>query len=159
MDDKFPKILKPYIFAKKNLSFSTKYDLKNLNKINKLVEGGKADLQLSFDLIDRLIVATGSIIINTKLICNNCLDFVDFDYTGEINIAFTSNNQQVDEKYEIIDLADEIITDEFIADEVLLAFPMFAKHDYKCITEQKKVIIGQEEKVNPFAILKNIKRK
>ncbi len=153
---KIPSILMPYNFARKNLNFSGNYKLDNVPKIKNITKGGKLELELEFSFNENLIiVADGKIKFNTILSCCNCLNDIKFKYNNKLHIAFVDkivDEYKVNDKYEIINNKEQLSTIDFIADEVLLALPMFAKHTYKCTVKQENNIINNY--ISPFAILK-----
>jgi len=170
---KIPKILKPHSFANKNLKFSGTYDLSKIDKLFDKLRSGNLNIVIKFDEIgsgrDRIVIATGSIDFSAKLICVNCDDLVDFKFKNDLNIAFiddkfdeNTGNQSILEKYEITNcpLGCEVKTIDLIFDEVLLALPMFAKHQDNCIDSvinkiNTKIDLNTAKKDNPFAVLKD----
>jgi uncharacterized metal-binding protein YceD (DUF177 family) len=155
-----PKIIKPFVFAKKNLKFISNFNLLKVPNLKNVVSCGNLDINLAFDIKNRVAFATGDIKINAKLCCVNCLEDVDFEYKNDLKVAFVSG--EFDESslkdYEIIDCEfdGEILTFDFITDEVLLALPMFAKHDKDCIKIGTTEELKPQKKENPFAVLKDI---
>ena len=165
---KLPSVIKPHHFARKTLSFNGSYNLADITPLQNKVDGGTLNINLNFDLKNKLVIATGTIDFSTKIKCVNCLELINFNYSDKLNIVFVSNDIKYEEldEYEIIyhEFGEDVKTFDLITEEVLLAIPMFAKHKELCVDSfdfiNKDFSVSKDvdsDKKNPFAILKNIK--
>jgi uncharacterized protein len=159
---KLPSVIKPFAFAKKNLTFNAKFNTAELKALEGVVNSGNVDIELTFSIKNRIAFAAGSIDIAVQLSCVNCFQNVDFIKKNIIKVAFVSGDfdeKSLDE-YEIIDcdFDGEILATDFVSDEVLLALPMFAKHTECCIQTNTSEEVEESipTKENPFAVLKDI---
>ena len=160
---KLPSILKPYGFAKKELKLVNQYNLADVLSLKGAVKSGVLNIEIKFKMQERIATATGTIDFKAKIPCVNCKESLDFNFKGELNIAFVDDKElertrdSFIEGYEIVNCSfgSEINTFDLIADEVLLALPMFAKHSNSCI-KQISEDANFSKKENPFAKLKDI---
>lgn len=102
---------------------------------------------------------------SVKLICQRCLAPFIFDITSESVLILAPDEASADELDALLeDEPVEVIVGsaafniaQLIEDEALLALPLSPKHDVCPSVLLPKVEPG-EEKVSPFAVLKNLKQ-
>jgi len=160
---KLPEKLKLFNFARKELIFSGEYQIKDFPELEKIANNKtdqvKVSLSFSFEN-DRTPCISGVISAGVALSCQRCLENIILDLNINFNLGFVRNEGQgagLDSRFELyVTEDDELSTIELISDEVLLAIPMVPLHDYDCATYRDTEQVVEQEKQNPFAILKNI---
>ena len=80
----------------------------------------------------------------------------------DFKLAFVRHEQQaegLDSSYElyVTKEEEELLTIDIITDEILLSIPMVPSHDFDCNLIINKDEVVEENRENPFTILKNIK--
>jgi uncharacterized protein len=101
--------------------------------------------------------------------CQNCLEAVTLPVTASIQLGIITTLEQADRLptgYEPLLIEDEkVVLKDLIEDELLLAIPLFPKHQHNCakledyavdlLAEEKPVEETKPE--NPFAVLAKLK--
>ena len=130
---------------------------------NKLIE---ADIE--FTRTDTgLPLIKGNIKTELQVTCNRCLEATELIIDTPFEVVLVSNDAQAErlqEGYDIWLVEDQkLLLQDFIEDEVLLAMPIVISHD-KCEPAKKLIEampedenIEDQQKENPFAVLKDLK--
>ncbi|MCF6189424.1 MAG: YceD family protein [Cocleimonas sp.] len=115
----------------------------------------------------RLPVVKGTIGSKLQMTCQRCLKGKEELFETELEVVLVSSDAQADKLQEGFDtwLVEEqqIFLRDFIEDEILLALPLVIAHD-ECDAARKLIealpeeeISEEQEEVNPFAALKDLK--
>ncbi len=171
MPSELPETIDPMRLAKTGQALSGSYDLHQLSRIDALLKGdpgGQVSFWLEFSRDDEshLFCVVGELKANISLVCQRCLQPMQRQVGGIVNMAIVSDEAEVKalpakfEPYVVTGVPVKL--QDFIEDELLLAMPLASLHEEKeCPaadkpTENKS---GRERnaKVNPFAELKNLK--
>lgn len=162
---KLPKQLNVFDFASKNLKFSREFQIKELLEISKFAKNktDKIATSLSFFLEDESIPCVKGFI-STIIVsqCQRCLEDISLDLNIEFNIGFIKNhtkNININPIFELYIIEEEnILTIDFISEEILLAMPMAPTHKYNCYEYKKLYEKIEKNTKKPFVeALKNIK--
>ncbi len=99
-----------------------------------------------------------------RLMCQRCLTSVDFNVASDSTLILAADEDSADEIDAL--LADEVVEvivgsrnfdmAQVIEDDVLLAMPLSPRHEV--CPGQVTLEASKDEKVSPFAVLKNLKR-
>ena len=113
----------------------------------------------------------GKIQIDVELTCQRCMLGMNYPIDIAIDVAFIQNTDEEDEilglyePFYIEDKSEPIDFHAFIEDEILLALPLIAKHDDICVDLEQfnndidaRFVEQEEKKVNPFDVLKDMKK-
>ena len=129
------------------------------------------DVEFSVD-INRVVLLTGQIKTDTKLICQRCMGEMEFPVSLDFQLAFARSEAEMErlpEGYEVTLIEDTpMMLSDIIEDEILLALPPIPKHlDKSCspddITEgwssqqTKEPNTESIKQDNPFDILASLK--
>lgn len=127
------------------------------------------DVVFSVDL-NRVVLLSGKIQTDAKLICQRCMGEMDLPIKLDFQIAFARSEAEMErlpEGYEVTLIEDTpMMLSDIIEDEILLALPAIPKHlDEKCSPEaegwnSQQTIETNTESVkqdNPFDILASLK--
>lgn len=168
---KLPRTVDPARTAQKRLDYDGIIQSSLLKRLAESTEGVKSDAEvtLSFKVDEqRLNVISGKANVTVSLECQRCNE----NYTQEFNISFTytpfyndEKAEGVPEEYDFVELNEfgELDLIELIEDEFMLALPQVAMHDeVDCQVDSNNLVFGEipeeEEKPNPFDVLKNLKQ-
>lgn len=128
-----------------------------------------AEVTMSFKVDEqRLAVISGKASVNVLLECQRC----NKNFEHHLNVSFKctpflseEKAALVPEEYEFVDLNEvgEVDLVELVTDEFILALPQVAMHDIKdCQVKSNNLVFGEipeeEEKPNPFDVLKSLKQ-
>ena len=160
---KIPSVIKPFVFARGNLSFVGEFDLAELPRVKELVIRGSAvHIRMQFALVENKIIANGQLTFDAYMACANCLEEMVYSCDTPLELVFTSQpdtDKSGRECIEIVDTFTEFDTLEFVAEEVLLNIPMFVKHDYDCIELKQEADGERANTQKPLANLKDFIQK
>ena len=143
-----------------------------VNRLKRLIDvvqsdEGNIEAELVFGQQDRLQVVTGHVTTVLKLTCQRCMQAMDYPLHAEFKLALITNEAQADrlpDDYEPLLLADDRMSlPELLEDEILLAIPLVAMHEYDCsdyLLSQKDQEQAEADSVtgkeNPFSVLKDL---
>lgn len=159
-----PEQIKLFNFAKKNLSFSQTYQVRDFPRVSDILSNvdDEINVELDFYLLENKIPCIkGSIELNAQLKCQRCLDDVAIELAPKFNLAFIANEQQAQELDSSLETVlfqeEELSTIEFLTDEVLISIPMIPMHEHACVDLETNQDFDEQKRENPFAILKELK--
>jgi uncharacterized protein len=134
---------------------------------------GDVDVKLQTGIDPRgLAFLKGQVRVSTQSICQRCNQNVDIDLQSDFAYSPVKIGYDEDEENQLPEYYDPIFINEFgeiglrdlIEDELILDVPLIAMHDEQdCPASGKDMTWGKieevvEEKPNPFAVLKQLKR-
>ena len=169
-----PKLYEPYRLADKNVSFEGAVALVSFERFTKLLESSEGEISVKLHFFvdeegNRLLEgnAQGSV----KLICQRCLEPMDYDIEADFNISFAFHEEMARSmtgRFDPVVLSPDkrVSLVELIEDDLLLSLPMFSNHsDGECQVKtvyedqsEAEQVSDDQEKSNPFSILANLKR-
>jgi len=145
-----------------------------IKKLNRLCESlltneGDIEAELRFDRAGPIPFIVGHITAELDLKCQRCMQSVKYPIDTHFKIGMVQNEAQLEklsDEYEPYLLEDENNhLPDMLEDELLLAMPLVALHDFDCsdyLNEQQTEQDGKVEKTeaekkdNPFAVLKDL---
>jgi len=175
MDAGFSAVIDPLQMAKQGKRLNSQLTLQDLPRLAALSSksaAGKVDLDLQFSRgEDRQNRVTGSTSACFDVICQRCLGHMSLHLDCEINIILLDSREEGIENNDGIVCKGKMPIADLIEDELLLAMPMFPKHqngDCGIKNEQVKSAAngtgtssnkGQKtsREDNPFAVLAKLK--
>ena len=148
--------------------------LKQMKRLVSALSSGEGevlvDVEFSVD-INQVTIVAGKIQTDTKLICQRCMEEMEFPIALDFQLAFVKSEAEMErlpEGYEatLIDNTTMMLSD-IIEDEILLALPPIPKHlDESCSSDSVAEGWGSQqnepdteivERDNPFDILASLK--
>lgn len=165
MLDCLPDMVEPLGLAEAGRSFHGRIPVRGLARLTPMLSSasGELDVILKFDIDERRIaVVTGSIDGKLNLICQRCLDPMDFPLDLKLRLGIVHTENQLDELpdgYEPLQITGEPISvSDLIEDEVLLAIPPVPTHadTQHCETGYRNQT-PPDSRQNPFAVLEKLK--
>jgi uncharacterized protein len=170
---KLPKQLDPIKSAMKRSDYRGVIMAKDLARLNEAVADvdDEIDVEIRFDKdAQGLNYFQGQLSTTVKLLCQRCSE----QYAHPIQISFCfspvqgQSQEEIDELpdvYEPVEVNDhgEINLLQLLEDELILSLPIVALHaDEDCKVKQDEMSYGEiepaDERPNPFAVLKELKR-
>ncbi len=124
---------------------------------------GKVDYSLDFARHEQgWVRIDGQFSSRLSMSCQRCLKPVDVEISHEIKVAVVSDDKaavSIPGEFEPLLVADRsLLLNEFIEEELLLALPLAPSHDTEsCHSAELEEEQSEMEKVNPFAVLKDLK--
>ncbi len=155
--------------AKIGFELRGKWPIKQLKRLNELLmsDQGELRVELKFDRAGPIPFIEGHITTDLQLKCQRCMQAVPHNVDLRFKLGMVQNEAQMEK------LPDEfepyLIEDEnnhlpdMLEDELLLALPLVAMHEFDCSdylqtqdSEQQNKVEKSEEKENPFSVLKDL---
>lgn len=155
--------------AKNGFEIQGKLPLKQLKRLNDVLmsDQGDVEAELKFDKAGHIPFIQGHIRAELHLKCQRCLQAVQYSVDSDFRLGMVQNEEQMDrlpdefEPYLVED--DNNYLADILEDELLLAMPLVAMHDFDCSEHVNEYDSGQEDEVkpsdakeNPFAALKDL---
>jgi uncharacterized protein len=171
MSKRLPIDIDPFRLVEQRILLCGEMPVKQFPRLEKMLSDntGTVQIDLTFDRTDvtNLPIVTGRIQCELALICQRCLETVPFSVKSNLNIILIKVDAEAERLQSDYDTwlveDDRIFLQDFIEDEILLVLPHSALHDecepFKPLIEAlpDKAEPQQQEKNNPFAILKDLK--
>ncbi|MEZ5536209.1 MAG: YceD family protein [Thiolinea sp.] len=177
MSNRLPVEVNPFRLIEQRRQLSGVVHVSNMPRLCALLvpgaDSGKFDVDLDFlHSPSHLPMINGQVTGQVILECQRCLEPVTVDVDTVINVVVTASQtdrRPEEEGYEICIVDDErLFLQDFIEDEILLALPAVARHEQCEPVRSVREIpdadnasdeqIAQEDKQNPFAVLKDWKK-
>ena len=145
-----------------------------INKLNRLGESlltneGDIEAELRFDRAGPIPFIVGHITAELELKCQRCMQSVKYPIDTHFKIGMVQNEAQLEklsDEYEPYLLEEENNhLPDMLEDELLLAMPLVALHDFDCSDYLNEQLAEQDGKVeqpetdkkdNPFSVLKDL---
>lgn len=179
MSDRIPRYIELERFCTARKQFTCAFDLSFFPRIREVIypqdkiESIAIKAQLDFG-IDELgyRFLKGIVETNLSILCQRCMQEMEYPVRIELNFAYISSSQQEQEIYGLYEsywIAEEQQLSfnlyHFLEDEILLSLPLIAKHDEQCVDierlNKQTEIDSDENEVqpeNPFAVLSQLKK-
>jgi len=128
---------------------------------------GEIEVELKFDRAGPIPFIEGHIITELQLKCQRCMQAMPHAMDVRFKLGLVLNDEHIEklpdefEPYLIED--DNNHLPDMLEDELLLALPLVAMHEFDCSdylqqqdSEQQNEVEKVEEKENPFSVLKDL---
>lgn len=172
MSARLPEFIDPLYLADKNASIKGQMPLNALDRLaEKLFDGtGGLAIEFFFYRDGRIPVIEGRLQATLNLKCQNCLASLAWAIDTPVKLGVVTSIEQADrlpEDYEpLMCEGDNLLLKDIVEDELLLALPIFPKHEHVCFdagTQADKIATPEEDgqppsRKNPFSILANLKK-
>jgi uncharacterized protein len=171
MHQQLPKEIDPFRFAQNGLRLNGQLNVSSMSRLCGALHNneGVVDVVMHFDIDETgLPFLQGKFRSTLNLICERCMEPMDWDVEVNCLLAILKNERKVEglaEQYDpwIIDSDELISLGSVIEDELILALPLVPKHDFKCLPaevwQSGEDEIVEEKRVSPFAVLATLKSK
>ena len=171
MSDRLPAQVDALRLARQGRLLAGQIDLGRMQRLRQYLcsADGQAEVALQFgvDAVGTPFMA-GTVEAPLCLVCQRCLESMQQLVTARFALGLVTNEAQTERlanDYEPLIVGDEpIFLSDVIEDELILAMPIVAMHDYDCartlgIRSETEATAKPEAKENPFAVLKELKSK
>lgn len=170
MLERLPEYIDPVQLADKRGTLKGQLPIKSLDRLADMLsdDAGTVNVDLFFGREGRLAKIEGHIDTVLTLVCQNCLQPVNWPVVCDVNLGIVTSIEQANrlpEAYEPL-LVDEgkILLKNIIEDEILLVLPTFPKHSHPCFAPKLdndsinlQVDDTPSSAENPFSILAKLK--
>lgn len=166
MFDRLPKYIDPFHLADKRSVVKGVLPLNGMSRLAEFLrdDSGQVAIDLFFGRVGRLAVIEGNIETTLQLICQNCLQAVDFPIDSLIKLGIVGSLDEADrlpENVEPLLLEEEnLLLTDIVEDELLLIIPQYPKHAFDCLqpianrlSEISATDSNRSHRDNPFSIL------
>lgn len=168
---KLPKRLDPIKSAQKRSSYEGVYAADEMQRLSGAVDSVLSDVSVKVEFLkdaQSLTYFHGTLAVQVMLVCQRCNQ--TYLYNVDTKFCFSpvqggEQTQELPDAYEPVEVDDHGIIDLFqlLEDEAILSLPIVALHeneDCKVLVDNMSfgVIEPRPERVNPFAVLKELKR-
>ncbi len=158
-----PTRIDPLALAKKQGHLAGSIDLSQCARIAGHLSGpdGEITIDLAFAKVDSRAVIEGVIQAKLALICQRCLEPLDWQGKIGVRLAMIEHDSEAEalpagyEPFLLVD--DDVTLVELVEDELLLALPEFPRHAKDCRQVMTTVPEAQAVRINPFAQLAELK--
>ena len=172
---KLPQFIDPFRLADVGRMYDGKMTLNQMKRLSPLlVSSSKEELTLSlvFDKDSNGVhFLSGAIKGTLKLLCQRCLEQMDFTINVDLLIAFLASEfdgEKLGGEYDPYIVTDTpIMLSDIIEDELLLTLPTIPKHENtQCSerlsqlthTKSDTVLTEDDKETNPFSVLKDLNK-
>jgi len=155
--------------AKVGFEIKGKWPLKQLKRLNEALmsEQGDIEVELKFGRDGPIPFIDGHITTELQLKCQRCMQAMPHAMDVRFKLGLVLNNEHIErlpDKYEPYLIEDDNNhLPDMLEDELLLALPLVAMHEFDCSeylqqqeSEQQNEVEKVEEKENPFSVLKDL---
>ncbi len=174
MSSRLPDFVDPWRMVDQRRLFSGHVAVTDLPRLAKVVLGAKCDIELQLEFArdrEKRACIKGSVKVDLLLECQRCLSPMSFSVISQLNIALVRSAEEAER---LPDNYDPLLLDEprirlldIVEEELLLSLPQVPRHEIgECCsdidqkTEQTTVDLEEpSERINPFAILAELKQK
>ena len=172
---RLPLEVDPFRLATREEHLQGTIPLKQMKRLISALSSGEGevfiDVVFSVD-INRVVLLTGNIKTDTKLICQRCMGEMELPIALDFQLAFVRSEAEMErlpEGYEVTLIEDTpVMLSDIIEDEILLALPSIPKHlDDNCSSDNmakgwnsqqaNETNTESVEQDNPFDILASLK--
>jgi len=129
-------------------------------------DSGEAYAEMHFAKSGRNRYVKGHVSATIEIQCQRCMDLMTLQVETEFSLGLVETEAQIDklpEGYEPLITEGRHFLPDVIEDEIILAVPIVPVHDSECSVfmnaqkeEQKTNEVVEQEKPNPFAVLKDM---
>ncbi len=155
--------------AKVGFELTGKWPIKQLKRLNEVLmsDQGDIEVELKFDRDGPIPFIDGHITAKLQLKCQRCMQAMAHTMDIKFKLGLVLNDEHIErlpDKYEPYLLEDDNNhLPDMLEDELLLALPLVAMHEFDCSdylqqqdSEQQNKVEKVEEKENPFSVLKDL---
>ncbi len=167
MLDRLPAHINPVSFSEKGKTLVGALNISELARISDMLtdNSGQVEIDFTFDKDGRVPVVDGFIKARLQLVCQSCLEGLEWLVEKHIKLGVVTSLEQADRlgnNYEPLFLEEEKISLlELVEDELLLALPDFPRHEEACTKRHDSASETYEEQEtesnNPFSVLAKLK--
>jgi uncharacterized protein len=175
MSDRLPEYIDPWHFAEIGKELTGQVRLTSLPRLKEIMQdqAGVAEIALSFQKgANRQVHISGHVKADLKLECQRCLEPVIISVASDMDVVVVEGYDEAkllaDDVEPLLAGDNRIRLNEVIEEELLLALPQVPMHpegecraayeNYEGSVEQATER-AEDEKPNPFAMLKDLKSK
>lgn len=168
MSNRLPDYIDPVRFADMGNALAGTVSFSRMRRLTDAVAdpSGAANVELQFDVdAQGTRVVQGRVRTDVTLICQRCLQPMVWTVDAEVNLGVVASEQgaeQLPEVYDPLLVGDDPVSlAELVEDEILLALPVFPRHEpaacEAAVGDTREDEASPADKPNPFAVLARLK--
>ena len=168
MSDQIPELIDPVVFAERQSSIQGLLGLQRLDRLADMLfdKQGELKVDLYFYKQGKVPVIEGRLQGHINLICQSCLETLDWNVDKIVKIGMVQTIEQADrlqDGLEPLMVAEEKISlPGLIEDEVIISLPDYPRHEDQCLQHKANVPPAEaktikQESDNPFSVLAKLK--
>lgn len=174
MSSRLPIEVSPYRLVEQRKSLTGDAPIDQMKRLADLLASsqGKVSVELEFTRNDTgLPIITGRIHASLDVICQRCLQSVDYKLESSVYVVLVKNDEQAErvqegfESWLVDEESEKMRLLDFIEDEILLALPFSVMHEQceparpliEALPEDELLVTEAEPKDNPFSVLQSLK--
>ncbi len=156
--------------AKNGFEIQGKWPLNQLKRLNEVLvsDQGEVEVELKFGKAGPIPYIEGHITAELQLKCQRCMQAMSYTVDSDFKLGMVLNEEQIErlpDEYEPYLVEDDSnFVGDMLEDELLLALPLVAMHDFDCsdYLQKQKIEAPETEvdvpegKTKPFAGLKDL---
>jgi len=155
--------------AKIGFEIQGKWPIKQLKRLagSLMSDQGELTVELKFDRAGPVPFIDGHIMTELQLKCQRCMQPVPYPVDIRFKLGLVQNEAQMeklpDDFEPYLVESDNNHLPDMLEDELLLALPLVAMHEFDCsdylqkqALDQQDEVEASEEKENPFSVLKDL---
>lgn len=172
---RLPLEVDPFRLAAREDHLQGTISLKQMKRLISMLTSDEGDVYIDVKFsvdINHVVILTGEIKTDTKLICQRCMGEMELPIALKVQLAFVRSEAEMErlpEGYEVTLIEDTpMMLSDIIEDEILLALPPIPKHlDDNCSSDNvvegwknQQIIETNTESTtqdNPFDVLASLK--
>ena len=152
--------------AERNVTLEGAMPLAKLERLSEVLCGNSGELsaRLRFTSNTGYLGLYGKVEAELELVCQRCMQPMKHAVSGQFNFGLMTSEEYEDKLPPDTDPylleGDEQSVIEILEDELLLSIPIAAAHQNECsefLQQQNEERRVEKEKLNPFAVLKDLK--
>lgn len=168
MSDQIPELVDPVVFAERQSFIQGLLGLQHLHRLADMLfdKQGELKVDLYFYKQGKVPVVEGRLQGHINLICQSCLETLDWNVDKIVKIGMVQTIEQADrlqDGFEPLMVAEEKISlPGLIEDEVIISLPDYPRHAHQCLQHKINVPPAdtrtiKQESDNPFSVLAKLK--
>ena len=155
--------------AKIGFEIQGKLPIKQLKRLNEalLSDEGDIEVELKFDRAGPVPFILGHLKAELQLKCQRCMQAMTHNVDVRFKLGLVQNEAQIEKLEDDFEPylleSDNNHLPDMVEEELLLALPLVAMHEFDCsdylqkqVLEQQDKVEKTEEKENPFSVLKDL---
>jgi len=168
MQSRLPEKCDLYQLSEKGADIAGTWPVAKMPRLLSMLgsESGQAHAEMHFAKSGRNRYVKGHITAAVEIQCQRCMDIMTLQIDTEFSLGLVETEAQIDklpEGFEPLITEGRHFLPDVIEDELILAVPIVPVHESECSDfmntqkeEQKVNQVVEEEKSNPFAVLKDM---
>ena len=158
------------MLAERRAELAGAIEIAALSRLSESVaeNGGVVNVEVLFSKEGKSAVVSGNIAASLQLVCQNCLQSLQWPIQISFKLAVVSSLQEADkldvDAEPLLFNGEKLSFNQLIEDEILLVLPDFPRHEHDCISRRTSQDVDYDQNqteskaANPFSVLAKLKK-